>query len=130
MRRSPIRRRYRDTGPSRATVVLVKARAGMQCERCMVAVAGPRGISWEIHHRRPRRMGGSKDPATNGPANLLLLDLDCHRWIEANRSTAHDLGLLLHARQDPAATPVLLGGRVLCLLGPEGGYLDAPEVAS
>jgi hypothetical protein len=44
-------------------------------------------------------MGGSRNPAINGAANLLLLcgsGVDgCHGWVESNREKAKALGLLI-----------------------------------
>lgn len=81
-----------------------------------------------IHHRRPRRIGGSSDPATNSPANLMLVcgsgTTGCHGRIESNRHNAIVLGYLLHAWDDPAKVPVLHPRRGLVLLTDDGGYRD------
>lgn len=62
-----------------------------------------------VHHRTPRGMGGSKNPALSQPANLLLLCgsgvTGCHGWTESNRTKATDRGLLVRRRHDPAEVP-------------------------
>lgn len=90
------------------TAELVRARAGGRCERC-----GARDSRFmSLHHRKPRGMGGSRDPRINSPANLLLLcgsgTTGCHGWVESNRAEARDLGLLVYRAQDPVQIPVQL----------------------
>jgi 5-methylcytosine-specific restriction enzyme A len=108
----------RDTGPSAAVRNTVKARAGMCCERCGVSVAA----AWyEVHHRRPRQMGGDTRPETNLPSNLLLLCMPrCHSEVESSRQISYERGWLVHAEHDPAVKPVWLAGRGLVLLRPDG----------
>lgn len=127
-------RRTRDTGPSKTTRDIVWARAGGRCELCGDALAGPVGFS--VHHRLPRRMGGSRRPELNTPANLLVVcgsgTTGCHGRIESHREQAYDEGLLLHDGQDPAAVPVLIacpvdGWPKLVLLTTDGTYADPEE---
>lgn len=105
-------KRQRDTGPTKSTKDLVWARAGGRCEVCGGSLAGMRGFS--RHHRRPRRMGGSRLPETNSPANVLLVcgsatsPDGCHQRIESNRTRAYEDGLLLRADQTPTDVPVML----------------------
>lgn len=72
-----------------------------------------------IHHRKPRRMGGTKDPAINQMSNLIVLCgsgiTGCHGNIEKNRRWAYTLGYLLTANDDPTQTPVLLRKRWVLL---------------
>ena len=100
--------RTRDTGPDAGTRALVVTRAGGRCERCG---AVPFGI-FSIHHRLPRRMGGTSDPAVNGAANLVYLcgsgTTGCHGEMESQRNVAYLAGLLLRSGQDPASEPVKL----------------------
>jgi hypothetical protein len=114
------------SGPTAKVRELVWKRAGSRCERCCAPITGG---DHSIHHRRPRRMGGSKDPLTNSPANLLLLcgsgTTGCHGWIESHRATAYELGLLVHGWQDPRAVP-LLGG---VYLTDHGTYTCAPQTS-
>lgn len=124
-------RRARDTGPSKTTRDIVWARAGGRCELCGGSLAGVQGFS--VHHRLPRRMGGSRRPDLNTPANLILLcgsgTTGCHGRIESRREQAYDEGMLLHDGQDPATVPVLLAcpGDTwprLVLLATDGTYAD------
>lgn len=66
---------------------------------------------FSIHHRRPRGMGGSKDPAVNSPANLLLLSgtgtTGAHGWVESHRAEAVDQGLIVSQAQSPELVPVM-----------------------
>lgn len=127
-------KRPRDTGPSKTTRDIVWARAGGRCELCGEALAGPVGFS--VHHRLPRRMGGSRRPELNTPANLLVVcgsgTTGCHGRIESLREQAHTEGLLLHDGQDPATVPVLIacpvdGWPKLVLLAVDGTYTDPEE---
>lgn len=89
-----------------------------RCERCA------RPGRHQCHHRDPRGMGGSQDPAIHSPANLLHLCLDCHAWVESNRTEADALGLLVLHAEDPAAKPVeTIYGRVF--LTDDGGLREA-----
>lgn len=100
----------RTTGPTSTTRDIVWARAGGRCEVCGGSLAGPTGFS--VHHRLPRRMGGSRRAELNTPSNLLVVcgsgTTGCHGRIESNRERAHEDGLLLHDGQDPASVPVML----------------------
>jgi hypothetical protein len=109
-RASRPKKRARDTGPSATTRADVWGRAGGRCEVCGNPVAGVLGFS--LHHRHPRRMGGSRRPELNSPANLILLcgsgTTGCHGRIEANRERAYEDGLLLHDGATPTDVPVML----------------------
>lgn len=80
------------------------------CVCCGVGVQGDRGVSWSIHHRIPRGMGGTTDPRLNSPANLVLLcgsgTTGCHGSVEHYRDKARERGLLLWRSQDPETVPV------------------------
>lgn len=81
---------------------LVMVRAWFACER------DGRTDGLEIHHRRPRKAGGTSDPTASTAANALVLCHVCHRWVETHRQAAYRLGYLVHAAHDPAdvAVPV------------------------
>lgn len=98
----------RRTGPDRRTRELVKRRANYRCEVC----AGP---GQHIHHRQPRKMGGTTRQHINRASNLLLLCVQCHAHVEAHRADAYRLGLLVKEPQLPAEVSalLLLHGRVL-----------------
>jgi 5-methylcytosine-specific restriction protein A len=129
-------KRARDTGPTKTARDLVWERAGGRCELCGGSLAGMRGFS--RHHRRPRRMGGSRLPDTNSAANILLVcgsatsPDGCHHRIESNRTQAYAEGLLLHADQDPAEIPVLINNPTrsawpqLVWLTADGTYSEEP----
>lgn len=48
----------------------------------------------QVHHIRPRRMGGSRDPRLGSAENGLLLCVGCHAWVESHRAEAREQGLL------------------------------------
>lgn len=130
MKRTPLRRtsnarQHRDTGPSADVRRMVVARARWACERCGHSILSSKGS--DIHHRKPRRMGGTSDPAINSPANLVLLCRDCHRDIESNRLLAARSGWLVSAALDPEMIPLITdkpGGRFY--LTPDGRYSVEP----
>jgi 5-methylcytosine-specific restriction enzyme A len=108
LRRSSLKTRYRDTGPSKDAVELVLFRAGFQCEVCSVGLSGIRGVDYHIHHRRARRMGGSQWEGINLCSNLLALDRFCHQDIESRRAHALETGRLVPSSADPAYVAVLV----------------------
>ncbi len=127
--RSPVRR---STGPDRLTVEAVWGRAGGCCEISGVPLSGVRGEDFHVHHRRPRRMGGSRDPETNGVENLLLLSPEAHEHVERNRTEAYERGWLVRQDAVPAAVPVIVmvdGRPALVRLTEDAGYAPAEEVA-
>lgn len=93
------------TGPTPKHRRLVQARAQMRCETC---AADLRWTPAHVHHRRPRKIGGTTRPDANQPANLLLVCARCHAAIESNRSVAYDAGWLVREPADPADVPVRL----------------------
>jgi hypothetical protein len=84
----------------------VAERSALTCELCYRPLYGQQ-VS--LHHRRPRRMGGTRRIDTNRPSNLLLLcgsgTTGCHGWVESYRTEAHEWGVLLHDREAPAESP-------------------------
>ena len=95
------------TGPTAAVRDIVYNRDGYRCARCD-GIDGP----FALHHRRPRAAGGSKDPATNQPGNLILLcELTCHRDVESHRLVAFGMGWLVGQHQTPADVPLMYRGR-------------------
>src|SRR6056300_1190773 len=65
-------------------------------------------MSGQIHHRKPRGMGGTKDPASRSAANGLLVHFRCHERIERNREESYAFGWLVLQTQDSHETPVRL----------------------
>lgn len=59
----------------------------------------------DVHHRRPRGMGGSE--LVNRLSNGVTLCRTCHDWIESNRIAAKATGWLLSADEDPAEVPLI-----------------------
>lgn len=92
------------------------------CERCGRAVSAG---ACQIHHRKPRGLGGSSDPLINSPSNLLLLCSRCHIEVERDRTVAYEQGWLVRYRHDPARFPVWLAGRGFCFLTAHG---DVEEI--
>lgn len=93
------------TGFPVAVRKMILARAGNRCERC---------TAWnvtDIHHRRPRGAGGSKDPVANTAANGVALCRSCHSWCESQRASALTRGWLVRQSQDPRRVPVFYQGR-------------------
>lgn len=116
--------KYVDTGPDFWTRQLVAGRFGGACVRC-----GRPGAT--VQHRKPRRMGGSSDPAINRPSNLVWVcgtgTTGCHGHMESQRHEAYVNGWLLHDRQTPLLVPVLLWDGRRVVLDDEGGYGPAPS---
>lgn len=82
---------------------LILRRAAGRCEICGGTMPMP-----QIHHRRPRGMGGSVDPACGTPANALAIHPQCHRRVEVNREDATERGWIVLQGADPARVPVRL----------------------
>jgi 5-methylcytosine-specific restriction enzyme A len=80
---------------------LVRVRSNGFCERCGRITADP-----QIHHRRPRGMGGSDREGTNTASNALWLCMPCHAWVESYRYEAYIEGFLVHQHHRPAMVPV------------------------
>jgi len=90
------------------------------CVRCGQGLRWEdRGHGWSMHHRRPRGMGGSKDPALALPSNALTLcesgTTGCHGWVETHRDEALEAGLLVSKWDDPGDIPVLYRGELRLL---------------
>jgi 5-methylcytosine-specific restriction enzyme A len=100
---------------STATRVLIFKRANGKCEACGLPILG----AAQDHHRRPRGMGGSSDPFTDGAANGLRVHPGCHEGIERNRTWALERGLLLSQWQVPSEHRVKLWSG-WALLGDDG----------
>lgn len=99
------KRKRRDTGPSPAVRAEVHARSGMCCERCGSSLVWGGG---EMHHRRPRKMGGSSVPETNLPSNLVDLCSGCHGWVESHPDLAEVDGWHVRPWRNPADVPIRL----------------------
>lgn len=85
----------------RQTRQAIYERAGYRCERCRSS-RGP----FHIHHRRPRMMGGSSDPALGSAENGALLCVVCHRQVESDRSAARQGKWLVEKVAEVGEVPV------------------------
>lgn len=99
---------------------IVKNRAMESCEIC-----GQERIE-EIHHRRPRGMGGSRDGETNLASNALGLGRDCHRMVESHRYVAQLMGWLVSQRDRPSSVAVIYRG-LRSYLRDDGEVVPAPS---
>lgn len=85
----------------------IRERDSHRCVRCGWYVAPGTG---SVHHRRNRGAGGSRDPLTNHPSNLILTCGDaltgCHGWIGRFPRSACVVGLSLKSWQDPTTSPL------------------------
>lgn len=99
---------------------LVAKRANGFCERCGA------NTPTQIHHRRPRGMGGSKHPDTNTAANALAVCLDCHNQIESDRKDAARYGWLVSQGRNSAEVPVFRRGQWVVLTD-SGAVFVPPE---
>lgn len=98
-------------GFSKATVAQIVARDEGRCARCGASVqADGRGMSWSVHHRRPRGMGGTKSPVVASASNGVVLcgsgTTGCHGWVESHRDMGRLDGWLVPQWRDPADVPV------------------------
>ena len=89
---------------STRTREIIKNRANGSCEVCGMTLR----IYAQIHHRRPRGMGGTKQAATASAANGLYIHQKCHETIERNRATGLRKGWLVSQSDDPVQVPVQL----------------------
>lgn len=96
----------------------VMARSGGYCE---VRVNGCWDEASQLHHRRPRGIGGSRNPSTGQASNALNVCLPCHNHLEtAERAESRDRGWLVRQGSDPREVPVFRYRRWV-LLDDEGG---------
>ncbi len=92
---------------------LVFARDGEKCLRCL-------GEAADVHHRRPKGMGGTGNKyIAYGMANLVSLCRECHTYIHAHPEAAYKTGYLVHSWDDPACIPIALKV-IVVRLTPEG----------
>ena len=113
---------------TKKTAQVIEQRANGYCEFCMY----PATEEMQIHHRRPRGMGGSKDPVTASPANGVWVHYQCHRAIEENREHSLATGYLVHQHRDPRDIPVMMPQVTAfgTLLDDEGEYEPLQEPCS
>ena len=101
------------------TRVIVAGRSALVCELCGQARAA------QVHHRRPRGMGGTSLTAVHTAASLLHLCHRCHQGrVELHRAEALRMGWLLPPGADPTGEAVWLAtpnGTGWWLLDDDGG---------
>lgn len=107
----------RNTGPTDEVRAIVYERDKGRCALCEGYASA---VHW--HHRRPRGMGGSRDPQTNSPANLILLHPDCHSWVESRREEALEQGLLVPQGRNPAEWAIDHAVHGICYLLDDGTW--------
>jgi 5-methylcytosine-specific restriction protein A len=82
----------------------IKNRAHGSCEVCGFTI----GYSAQIHHRKPRGMGGSRSKQSGSISNGLFIHPKCHAQIESDRNKAMSMGFLIYQGDDPCNVPVRL----------------------
>lgn len=97
------------TGFSKKVRDLVRDRANGRCEQCAQRPGA------QYHHRRPRGMGGSKDPDTNLAANCVFVCDQCHRLMESYRFEYGQRGWLVAQGKKPCETPLWRQGQWVLL---------------
>lgn len=102
----------------RSTVLL---RCAGRCERCGISIAN---VPADVHHRRPRGMGGTRDPEIHSPSNLVVICRGCHGWVESHRSEAMHDGWLVPRRdpRTPGDVPIWLYHQDRAYLTTDGSY--------
>jgi 5-methylcytosine-specific restriction protein A len=107
----------RNTGPTAAVRQQVIERDHGLCARC-------RFQGNQIHHRRPRGLGGSTDPMINNVANLIFVCSPCHLAIELHRERSYAQGWLLkHTPELPSEVALLDRTGRLFFLTEEGDVI-------
>jgi 5-methylcytosine-specific restriction protein A len=97
---------------------------------CEVMAPGCDLTATDIHHRRPRGMGGTKRSESNLASNSLNCCRKCHLRCEAMRNWARENGFVIWQSDDPAKTPVFWRSRfsgsrkVFVLLNDAGNILE------
>ncbi len=105
---------------------LVWQRDGHYCARCHRSITNQPS---SIHHRKARGMGGTTNPLSNDPRNLIRLcgtgTTGCHGQLESRRRDALEAGWLIRTYGDLDAPMVTLTG-VRVFLFPDGTRHDVP----
>lgn len=106
----------RRTGPTTLSVDTLMGRSGGLCEVCG-------GEGSDVHHRKPRKAGGTRDVSINALSNLTLLCRRDHARVESERSLSYENGWLVHSWDESGLVPFLRLGRFV-LFDDEGGFDD------
>lgn len=99
---------------------IVQGRAFGRCERCLAVE-----LCGDLHHRRPKGLGGSKAVDRHDVANLVHLCRSCHRWAHGNPTAAAAAGFLVprSSGQHFTAVPITNLAGETRFLDNEGQYL-------
>lgn len=125
------------TGPTRKVRAEVIRRDGGMCVVTGRQVVDPDTlvpfVEYSLQHRRARGAGGSKDPVTNSPVNLVLVEgtgtTGAHGEIESRREWARSCGYAVPQWRDPADVPVLHWVHGWSWIRPDGWVpLTVPEL--
>lgn len=94
-------------GVPKATRVAVVGRSEGFCERC------DQQPPVDVHHRLPRRMGGTSNATIHDLPNLVALCRDCHGWVESHRVESVVQGWVIsqHDGRAPGEVPLFRDGR-------------------
>lgn len=82
---------------------IIEQRSLGRCEVCGLNRSG-----MQIHHRRPRGMGGTVDGWVGDSPNGLMICQGCHRMVEDRRHWAYTKGLLVRHGWHSVDVPVML----------------------
>lgn len=99
----------------------IETRSKGRCEVC-----GSLALYHQIHHRRPRGMGGSTDEACGTAANGIWVHPGCHAKIESNREQALAKGWLVPQGKNPAEVPFKKYNQWVLLLD-DGTMVPSPQ---
>jgi 5-methylcytosine-specific restriction enzyme A len=71
-----------------------------KCRRCRLPAT-------DVHHRRLKGRGGTRDEETAfGLANLVALCRECHHHVHMNVAESYRQGWIVHSWHDPAQIPI------------------------
>jgi 5-methylcytosine-specific restriction endonuclease McrA len=66
----------------------------------------------EVHHRRLKQRGGTKDERVlYGLSNLISVCRECHSWIHLHPAESYSAGWMVHSWDSPDDIPVPEGRR-------------------
>lgn len=79
----------------------------------------------DVHHRKAKKMGGTKDEETAyGYANLISVCRYCHSWIHRHPAAAADSGYIVKTGFDPATIDIVTKHGLLTLQADGNRYLQ------
>lgn len=102
------------------TRLSIKVRAGGWCEFCAL----PLRTGAQVHHRKPRRAGGSSGDDVGRASNGVWVHRHCHQSIESHRQKSYETGWLVRSGFDPRVVPIRRRG-VWVFLTDEGRVISA-----